>query len=77
MNTSLEESDPEMFDIIEHEKHRQMSGLQLIPSENFTSQAVLDAVRERRSSRRSALGAAAALTGPLAFAAADCRSGQS
>ena len=38
-----------MFDIIEHEKHRQMSGLQLIPSENFTSQAVLDAVRLHRA----------------------------
>jgi glycine/serine hydroxymethyltransferase len=33
LSTSLEESDPEMFDVIEREKHRQMTGLQLIPSE--------------------------------------------
>ena len=31
--TPLEEHDPEMFDIIEREKHRQWSGLELIASE--------------------------------------------
>ena len=36
----LNEHDPELFDIIEHEKHRQWSGLELIASENFTSKAV-------------------------------------
>jgi len=38
---TLEEHDPEIFDIIEHEKHRQWSGLELIASENFTSKAVM------------------------------------
>lgn len=40
--TSLEVHDPELFDIIELEKHRQWSGLELIASENFTSKAVMD-----------------------------------
>lgn len=44
MNQSLAEIDPEMFDIIEHEKARQIKSIQLIPSENFTSRAVLEAV---------------------------------
>jgi glycine hydroxymethyltransferase len=38
---TLEEHDPIMFDIIEKEKHRQWSGLELIASENFTSKAVM------------------------------------
>ena len=37
---SLEEHDPILFDLIEKEKHRQWSGLELIASENFTSKAV-------------------------------------
>lgn len=37
---SLEEHDPEMFDLIEKEKHRQWSGIELIASENLTSKAV-------------------------------------
>jgi glycine hydroxymethyltransferase len=37
----LEEHDPVMFDLIEKEKHRQWSGLELIASENFTSKAVI------------------------------------
>jgi glycine hydroxymethyltransferase len=44
LNLPLETVDPELFDIIEHEKHRQYRGLQLIPSENFTSVAVLNAL---------------------------------
>jgi len=39
---SLEQHDPELFDLIEHEKHRQWTGLELIASENFTSRAVMD-----------------------------------
>jgi glycine hydroxymethyltransferase len=38
---SLEEHDPVIFDLIEREKHRQWSGLELIASENFTSKAVM------------------------------------
>lgn len=39
--TPLEEHDPVMFDLIEKEKHRQWTGLELIASENFTSKAVM------------------------------------
>lgn len=38
---TLEEHDPVLFDLIEKEKHRQWSGLELIASENFTSKAVM------------------------------------
>ena len=41
-NQSLEERDPEMFDLIEREKTRQWSGLELIASENFTSRSVME-----------------------------------
>ncbi|KAL0872316.1 hypothetical protein Bca101_022021 [Brassica carinata] len=44
LNASLEEVDPEIADIIEHEKARQWKGLELIPSENFTSVSVMQAV---------------------------------
>src|SRR5215213_7590906 len=40
---SLAESDPEISTAIANELHRQNSGLELIASENFVSQAVLDA----------------------------------
>lgn len=43
-NMSLKEVDPEVFDIIQQEKGRQWKGLELIPSENFTSTAVMQAV---------------------------------
>ena len=36
--------DPEMAEIIEREKARQWKGLELIPSENFVSKSVMDAV---------------------------------
>src|SRR6476659_6525125 len=36
--------DTELFDLIDDETHRQVTGLQLIASENFTSPAVLRAV---------------------------------
>ncbi|CAN1289870.1 Serine hydroxymethyltransferase, mitochondrial [Linum perenne] len=44
LNAPLEEIDPEIADIIEHEKTRQWKGLELIPSENFTSVSVMQAV---------------------------------
>jgi len=44
LNKSLEDVDPEMFDIIEHEKRRLFKGLELIPSENFASRSVMEAV---------------------------------
>lgn len=39
---TLEEHDPELFDLIEQEKSRQWRSLELIASENFTSRAVMD-----------------------------------
>jgi glycine hydroxymethyltransferase len=38
----LSEHDPLLFDIIEREKFRQWTGLELIASENFTSRAVME-----------------------------------
>ncbi|PFH60726.1 hypothetical protein XA68_10482 [Ophiocordyceps unilateralis] len=40
----LQKADAAVFDIIENEKRRQKHFINLIPSENFTSQAVLDAL---------------------------------
>ena len=34
---SLQDSDPEVFDLIQQEKHRQKTNIELIASENFTS----------------------------------------
>ncbi|KAJ5386948.1 serine hydroxymethyltransferase [Penicillium cosmopolitanum] len=42
--SSLKDSDPTVFSILEKEKTRQQHFINLIPSENFTSQAVLDAL---------------------------------
>src|SRR3989338_3473887 len=39
----LQEQDPEVFEIIEKEKARQREGLEMIPSENYASSAVLEA----------------------------------
>merc|ERR1719258_54281 len=44
INKGLDEVDPEMAEIIEREKARQWKGLELIPSENFVSKSVMDAV---------------------------------
>ena len=43
MSRPLAEVDPEIFDAIQHEIDRQDSQLELIASENFTSEAVLEA----------------------------------
>src|SRR5580693_7273224 len=44
MNRPLREVDPEIAEILELEARRQATGLELIPSENFVSEAVLEAV---------------------------------
>ncbi|PKC16804.1 SHMT-domain-containing protein [Rhizophagus irregularis] len=44
LNKHLSEIDPEVFDIIEKEKKRQRESIVLIPSENFTSRAVIEAL---------------------------------
>ncbi|CAM9653563.1 unnamed protein product [Discosporangium mesarthrocarpum] len=41
-NVPLSEHDPDLYDLIEKEKTRQWSSLELIASENFTSRAVFD-----------------------------------
>jgi glycine hydroxymethyltransferase len=43
LNTPLDKEDPELYALIQHEKWRQYSCLELIASENFTSQAVMEA----------------------------------
>lgn len=40
----LPSQDPEIFEAIKHERRRQKYGLELIPSENYTSPAVMEAV---------------------------------
>jgi glycine hydroxymethyltransferase len=44
MNRSLAETDPEIADALRGEVRRQATGLELIPSENFVSEAVLEAM---------------------------------
>ncbi len=44
MNRSLAETDPDIADILRSEARRQASGLELIASENFVSEAVLEAM---------------------------------
>jgi len=43
-NTSLQQQDPEIFGLIQEERNRQICGLELVASENFTSTAVLQAL---------------------------------
>src|SRR6266567_1838990 len=42
--SEIERVDPEIFEAIENERRRQVEKIELIASENYTSQAVLDAV---------------------------------
>ena len=42
--SALKKQDPAIFRAIEDEKKRQMEGIELIPSENLVSQAVLEAM---------------------------------
>ncbi|KXN67103.1 serine hydroxymethyltransferase, mitochondrial-like protein [Conidiobolus coronatus NRRL 28638] len=44
LNAPLRETDPQLFNIIENEKRRQKESIDLIPSENFTSRGVMDAL---------------------------------
>merc|ERR1712230_90856 len=44
LSANLEQADPAIYDILQNEKRRQKHFINLIPSENFTSQAVLDAL---------------------------------
>lgn len=40
----LPQADPEVFDILQGEANREAEGLELIPSENYTSEAVIEAL---------------------------------
>lgn len=53
MNKSLQETDPELYNIIENEKVRQRESLVLIASENFTSKSVFDALGSVMSNKYS------------------------
>ena len=44
MISKLQNSDPKIYKFIEQEKKRQQEGLELIPSENYVSKAVLEAM---------------------------------
>jgi glycine hydroxymethyltransferase len=44
MSRSLEETDPDIAAVLRNEVRRQATGLELIPSENFVSEAVLEAM---------------------------------
>ena len=41
-NQTLADHDPELYELMEKEKERQFAGLELIASENFTSQSVME-----------------------------------
>ncbi|MCK9186756.1 serine hydroxymethyltransferase [Candidatus Gracilibacteria bacterium] len=41
--SAIKDIDPQVFEAIEHEKKRQSEGIELIPSENYTSAAVMEA----------------------------------
>jgi glycine hydroxymethyltransferase len=43
-NISLAQADPDIYALIGKEKERQINGLELIASENFTSKAVMEAL---------------------------------
>lgn len=42
LKLGVDQVDPEVAELIHKEKQRQVRGLELVASENFTSQAVLD-----------------------------------
>ena len=50
---SLQETDKELYDIVEDEKIRQRDSLVLIASENFTSKSVFDALGSVMSNKYS------------------------
>ena len=53
LNDSLSQADPHLCNIIEMEKERQRTSLVLIPSENFTSAAVLETLGSALSNKYS------------------------
>lgn len=52
-NKPLSNVDPQLFDIMEREKTRQWKGIELIASENFTSQAVMEVLGSHLTNKYS------------------------
>ncbi|KAJ7514931.1 hypothetical protein O6H91_23G066000 [Diphasiastrum complanatum] len=52
-NQPLSVVDPDIWDIMEREKHRQWKGIELVASENFTSQAVFEALGSHLTNKYS------------------------
>lgn len=52
-HTHVQHTDPEIYDLIVKERNRQNTGLEMIPSENHTSEAVLDALGSRLTDKYS------------------------
>ncbi len=52
-NSNLKQTDPEIYKLIQAEVARQNDGLEMIPSENHTSQAVLEALGSRLTDKYS------------------------
>lgn len=44
LHATLAQSDPEILNLIKREQHRQVTSLEMIASENFTSVSVLEAL---------------------------------
>lgn len=53
LRESLEVNDPEIYEILKKEKQRQVRGLELIASENFTSTAVMEALGSSMTNKYS------------------------
>ncbi|XP_059648176.1 serine hydroxymethyltransferase 6-like [Cornus florida] len=52
-NQSLCDADPDVFEIMEKEKHRQFKGIELIASENFVCRAVMEALGSHLTNKYS------------------------
>ncbi|XP_073119238.1 serine hydroxymethyltransferase 7-like [Henckelia pumila] len=52
-NQSLRDEDPDVFGIMEKERHRQFKGIELIASENFVCRAVLEALGSHLTNKYS------------------------
>src|SRR2546425_7243395 len=55
MNRPLDSVDPQIADLLREEAKRQATGLELIPSENLVSEAVLEAMGSRSEEHTSEL----------------------
>ena len=53
LRESLQVNDPEIYEILKKEKQRQVRGLELIASENFTSTAVMEALGSSMTNKYS------------------------